>query len=170
MFSIFRFNVQGAHLNAAKLIVKKDEVLCAKEGWLYGSFHVLRSITPDDADGRLLLRNLFGGAGSVLIAKSHSPLSGIYEALVDSVEDSRVILKLSAQCCEDLGLTNNSDTIVDVQFRINRLPLCEMHDNIDRLGPEHIRILFPAFSTVALEDTVSSLVVKVADKSSVVIS
>ena len=55
---------------AASLIVKKDEVLCANEGWLYGSFHVLRPITPDDADGRLLLRNLFGSAGSVLIANA----------------------------------------------------------------------------------------------------
>lgn len=150
----FRFNMEGAHLHAASLIVKKDEVLCANEGWLYGSFHVLRPITPDDADGRLLLRNLFGSAGSVLIAKSQCSQSMVYEALVDSVEESRVIVKLSVRCCEDLGLTNNSETIVDVQFRINRLRLCEMHDNIDRLGLEHIRIVFPAFGEVALENNV----------------
>ena len=143
------------HLHAAKLVVKKDEVLCAEEGWLYGAFHVTRPITPDDADGRLLLRNLFSSMGSVLIAKSQHPDSVIYEALVDSVEDSRVILKLSARCCEDLALTDNSHAMVDIQFRINRLPLCEMHDNIDRLGPEHIRILFPAFSNVGLEEKVS---------------
>ncbi|KAJ7378398.1 hypothetical protein OS493_023654 [Desmophyllum pertusum] len=149
------FNVQGVHLHAAKLVVKKDDFLCAQEGWLYGSFHVSRPITPDNADGQLLLRNLLRSMGSVLIAKTQSPDSVVYEALVDSVEDSRVILKLSVQCCEDLALTDNSDATVDVQFRINRLPLCEMHDNIDRLGPEHIRILFPAFSSVGLEEKVN---------------
>ncbi|KAJ7378405.1 helicase [Desmophyllum pertusum] len=149
------FNVQGVHLHAAKLVVKKDDFLCAQEGWLYGSFHVSRPITPDNADGKLLLRNLLRSMGSVLIAKTQSPDSVVYEALVDSVEDSRVILKLSVQCCEDLALTDNSDATVDVQFRINRLPLCEMHDNIDRLGPEHIRILFPAFSSVGLEEKVN---------------
>ena len=143
------------NLNAAKLVVKKDEVLCAQEGWLYGSFHVTRPITPDDADGRLLLRNIFSSMGLVLITKSQSCNALVYEALVDSVEDNRVILKLSARCCEDLALTNNSEALVDVQFCINRLPLCEMHDNIDRLGPEHIRILFPAFSNVGLEEKVS---------------
>ena len=136
--------------------MKTDDVLCAQEGWLYGSFHVSRPITPDDADGRLLLRNLFGSIGSVLIAKTQSPDSVVYEAFVDSIEDNRVILKLSAQCCEDLALTNNSDVTVDVQFHISRLPLCEMHDNIDRLGPEHVRILFPEFSSVGLEENVSS--------------
>lgn len=153
---LYSFNVQGVNMYATKLLVKTDEVLCAQEGWLYGSFHVSRPITPDDANGRLLLRNLFGSMGSVLIAKSQIPDSVVYEALVDSVEDSRVILKLSSRCCEDLALSNNSDVTVDVQFHINRLPLCEMHDNINRLGPEHVRILFPEFSSVGLAEKVRS--------------
>ena len=153
---LYSFNVQGVNLSATQLLVKTDEVLCAEERWLYGSFNVSRSVTPDDAGGRLLLRNLFGSVGSVLIAKTQSPDSVIYEALVDSVEESRVILKLSSRCCEDLALSNNSDVTVDVQFHINRLPLCEMHDNIDRLGPEHVRILFPEFSSVGLQEKVRS--------------
>ena len=155
MLLFYSFNVQGANLYATQMIVKwTGEVVCAQEGWLYGSFHVSRPITPDDADGRLLRRNLFGSTGSVLIAKSQSPCSVVYEALVDSVEDSRVILKLSSRCCKDLMLSNNSDVTVDVQFHIDRLPLCEMHDNIDRLGPEHVQILFPEFSSVGLEEKV----------------
>ena len=146
------FNVQEISLYTSKLVAKKDEVVCAHEGWLYGSFHVKRPITPDDAQGRLLLRNLFRSSGSVLIAK-HNADSVIYEALVDSVEDSRVILKLSEKCCKDLTLSHGGFITVDVQFHINRLPLCEMHDNIDRLGPEHFRILFPELS-VGLEDKV----------------
>lgn len=80
----------------------------------------------------------------------------IYEALVESVEESRVILKLPARFCGDLGLNDNSKITVDIQFQINRLPLCEMHDAIDRLGPQHIRILFPAFSRVVQEEKVST--------------
>ena len=156
LFSLFcSYNVQSTNLHASKFVVKRDEVLSAQEGWLYGSFHVTRPITPDDADGRLLLRNLFATSGSVLISQSHCPNSTVYEALVESVEESRVILKLSARCCGDLGLNDNSQITVDIQFQINRLPLCEMHDAIDRLGPEHIRILFPAFSRVGQEEDVS---------------
>ena len=155
LFILYSFNVQSTNLHATKFVVKRDEVLSAQEGWLYGSFHVSRPITPDDADGRLLLRNLFRSLGSVLISKSHCPNSVVYEAFVESVEERRVILKLSARCCGDLGLTDNSESTVDVQFHINRLPLCEMHDAIDRLGPQHIRILFPAISSVGLEEKVS---------------
>ncbi|XP_068760491.1 3'-5' exoribonuclease HELZ2-like isoform X4 [Montipora capricornis] len=139
---IARFNVHQVPSQAAKRVVKKEEVLCAQEGWLYGSFHVARPITPDDADGRLMLRNLFRSLGTVLLAKSEGD-SVIYEALVDSVEDSRVILKLSQRCCKELDLSDNSCVTVDIQFHINRLAFCEMHDNIDRLGREHFRILFP---------------------------
>ncbi|XP_015780761.1 PREDICTED: uncharacterized protein LOC107358681 [Acropora digitifera] len=135
---IASFNVQETSLQVAKLIVKREEVLCAQGDWLYGSFHVTRSITPDDAEGRLLMRTL----GTVLIAKSDEG-SVVYEALVDSVEDSRIIVKLSKRCCEELKLSNSSSITVDIQFYINRLPLCEMHDSIERLGPEHFRIVFP---------------------------
>lgn len=148
------FNAQEIKLHASKLIVKKHEVLCAQEGWLYGSFHVVRPITPDDAQGRLLLRNLFSGLGSVLIARSQKD-SVAYEAFVDSVEDSRVIIKLSERCCKELKLSHNTFVTVDLQFHINRLPLCEMHDNIDRLGPEHFRILFPELSSAGSEEKAS---------------
>ena len=141
------------NLHATKLVVKKDEVLHAQEEWLYGSFHVSRPITPDDAQGRLLMRNLFKSFGSVLIAKSQKN-SVVYEVLVDSVEDSRVILKLSERCCKDLELSNNTSLTVDVQFHINRLPFCEMHDSIDRLGPEHFRILFPEITSTVLQEKV----------------
>ena len=149
------FNVHQVPLQAAKLVVKKEEVLCAQEGWLYGSFHVARPITPDDADGRLLLRNLFRSLGTVLLAKSEGD-SVIYEALVDSVEDSRVILKLSQRCCKELDLSDNSCVTVDIQFHINRLAFCEMHDNIDRLGPEHFRILFPELGNSSSQQEVIS--------------
>ena len=71
---------------------------------------------------------------------------------MDSVEDSRVIIKLSDRCCKELELSHNTFVTVDLQFHINRLPLCEMHDNIDRLGPEHFRILFPELSSTGSEE------------------
>ena len=145
------FNVQQTSLQVAKLIVKREEVLCAQGDWLYGSFHVTRSITPDDAEGRLLMRTL----GTVLIAKSDEE-SVVYEALVDSVEDSRIIVKLSKRCCEELKLSNSSSLTVDIQFYINRHPLCEMHDSIDRLGPEHFRIVFPELGNRNSEKEVMS--------------
>ena len=109
---------------------------------LFGQFKVPCWISPDDAAGRLLLRT----KGTVLLGFGGQP-SEVYEALIEKIEDDSVTVRLSAQCCLELSLAAAQVVKVEAQFQVNRVPLCEMHDNIDRLKPEHIeRILFPTLS------------------------
>ena len=112
----------------------------SKDGELFGQIAVPFPITPDDAAGRLLIRNTSGGR--VLLRPCNGDQKTVYEALIKSIDHEKVVVTLSQQFCSEIGLGNNS-VEVDVQFQINRTPLCEMHDAIDRLGPEHGRILFP---------------------------
>ena len=67
----------------------------------------------------------------------------VYEALVEKVDNASIVLKLSSHMCSDLHLTNNALISVDVQFQLNRQPLCEWHAAIDRLGSTQRSLLFP---------------------------
>ena len=67
----------------------------------------------------------------------------VYEAVVEKVKNECVALKFSSQICSDLNVSVGGQIFVDVQFQLNRKPLCEWHAAIDRLGPIQLRLLFP---------------------------
>lgn len=94
---------------------------------------------PDDAAGRLLIRNV----QSAWLRLAGSSSQRVYETLLEKVENASIVLKLPSQICLDLQLTDTGKISVDVQFQLNRQPLCEWHAAIDRLGAIHRRLLFP---------------------------
>lgn len=122
---------------------ERSGVTYAGNGELFGilKFHKHESLQLDDTAGRLLTRIV----QSAWLRLSGSNLKKVYEARVEAVEiySERVTLKLSSQLCLDLKLTNNGDVTVDIQFQLNRQPLCEWHTAIDKLGPVHLNLLFP---------------------------
>ena len=141
---ICRFNAKDATMVPSKMMKAATDVgyRWAQGEELFGQFKVPCSISPDDTAGRLLLRT----RGAVLLRFGGQP-SEVYEALIEKIEDDSVTVRLSAQCCRELSLAVAKVVKVEAQFQVNRVPLCEMHDNIDRLKPEHIeRILFPTLS------------------------
>ena len=113
----------------------------AENGELFGilKFQENETFQPDDAAGRLLIRNV----KCAWLKTAGSISQKVYEVLVQKVDNESVTLKLSSQMCLDLQLTESSQISVDVQFQLNRQPLCEWHTAIDRLGPIQLRLLFP---------------------------
>ena len=120
---------------------KRSEMIFAAKGELYGviQFQETGTPQPDDAAGRLLIRNV----QSAWLRLADSSSKRVYEALVENVDTTSIVLKLSSQICLDLHLTKTGKVSVDIQFQLNRQPLCEWHDAIDRLGPVHRSMLFP---------------------------
>ena len=112
-------------------------MLFAENGELFGILKFL--LQPDDAAGRLLIRNV--KCAWLKMAGSNS--QKVYEVLVQKVESESVVLKLSSQMCLDLHLSDAGNISVDAQFQLNRQPLCEWHAAIDRLGPIQLSLLFP---------------------------
>ncbi|XP_020604461.1 helicase with zinc finger domain 2-like isoform X3 [Orbicella faveolata] len=110
-------------------------------GELFGivQFHENESLQPDDAAGRLLIRKV----NSAWIKMARSSSQKAYEALLQKVENECVALKLSSQMCADLNVSDGGQIYVDVQFQLNRKPLCDWHAAIDRLGPIQLCLLFP---------------------------
>ena len=105
-------------------------------------FQENESLQPDDAAGRLLTRNV----NSAWIKMAGSSSQKVYETLVQKIENDCVALKLSPQTCLDLKVSEGVQIVVDVQFQLNRKPLCDWHAAIDRLGPLQLRLLFPTRS------------------------
>ena len=111
----------------------------AGSGELFGILQFQESLQPDDAASRLLVRNV----NCAWIKMVGSSSQKVYEAVVEKVENERVALKFSSQICSDLNVSVGGQIFVDVQFQLNRKPLCEWHAAIDRLGPIQLRLLFP---------------------------
>ena len=98
------------------------------------------ALRPDDAAGRLLYRNV----NSVWLQLSQSVSKTVYEAAVEKVESERVVLRMSSKACSDLKLFDICDVSVNAQFQLNRWPICEMHEAVDRLTPGQLkRLVFP---------------------------
>ena len=121
----------------------------AESGELFGilKFQENESLQPDDAASRLLIRNVT----SAWIKMASSSSQKVYESLVQKVENDCVALKLSPKMCLDLKVSEGVQILVDVQFQLNRKPLCDWHAAIDRLGPLQLRLLFPTPSAPQIQ-------------------
>ena len=142
LFLLLSFVLQNVQLECQQSISNDwSGVLYARSGELFGilKFQENESLQPDDAASRLLIRNV----NSAWIKVAGSSSQKVYEALVQKVENDCVALKLSPQTCSDLKISEGGQIVVDVQFQLNRKPLCDWHAAIDRLGPLQLRLLFP---------------------------
>ncbi|XP_033886349.3 probable helicase with zinc finger domain [Acipenser ruthenus] len=116
-------------------------------------------ITRDTAAGRLVTDTVT----SVLLMpvgrrKGPCPAPGskekVYEALLEDRSREYLLLRLAKECCEDLKLQPDKDLLVELQFQLNRLPLCEMHYALDTF--QDCSLLFPDLSTVVLPPPLNS--------------
>ena len=115
---------------------------CALENELFGILQLQGedALRPDDAAGRLLYRNV----NSIWLQLSQIVSNKVYEAPVEKVENERVVLRMSSKACSDLNLFDTCDVSVNAQFQLNRWPICEMHEVVDRLTPGQLeRLVFP---------------------------
>ncbi|XP_070570218.1 3'-5' exoribonuclease HELZ2-like [Ptychodera flava] len=126
---------------------KGTTTLYAPNGELYGEVELNQELSDDYAAGRILLRSV----NTVLVKPCNSAAEVVYEAKVVSNEDftgidkHTVFIQLSKQFCEALGLHDQKEIEVEIQFRINRLPFCRQHYAVDLLTEEKLQCIFPHF-------------------------
>ncbi|CAG06126.1 unnamed protein product, partial [Tetraodon nigroviridis] len=65
----------------------------------------------------------------------------VYEAVIEEKTKDYIFLRICKDCCIELGLQPDGELQVELQFQLNRLPLCEMHYALDRVKDN--TILFP---------------------------
>lgn len=71
----------------------------------------------------------------------HKPKRRIYEVLIEDKTKREIFLRFSETAVAALNLTDEEEVTVEVQFQLNRLPLCEMHAALDRLTS--LEMIFP---------------------------
>ncbi|XP_072098762.1 probable helicase with zinc finger domain isoform X1 [Mobula birostris] len=117
----------------------------AQNGQLFARFKLTETLSEETLAGRLVMTKV----NSVLllpITKERSmQVQGtkekVYEAMIEEKTKECIYLRLTKECCEELKLRADREIQVELQFQLNRLPLCEMHYALDRIKDNSI--LFP---------------------------
>ncbi|XP_062401622.1 helicase with zinc finger domain 2 [Sardina pilchardus] len=141
---VCRLNLQGTITLSNTLNDIRFGLKIACDGELFGTLPVCHALTPDTPEGFMLRR----GVESVLVGEVTANDQGqrVYEAVIlkDTANVKEIHLRLSRECCSDLGLQKNQTREMEVQFQLNRLWFCEMHKAIDLL-PD-LQYVLPDFS------------------------
>uniref|UniRef100_A0A7N6BP44 Probable helicase with zinc finger domain n=1 Tax=Anabas testudineus TaxID=64144 RepID=A0A7N6BP44_ANATE len=124
----------------------------AQNGQLFARFKLTETLSEDTLAGRLVMTKV----NSVLLLPlgregiSSQPPPGVkervYEAVIEEKTKEYIFLRICKDCCDELGLLPDRELQVELQFQLNRLPLCEMHYALDRIKDN--TILFPDISLV----------------------
>ncbi|KAG8129284.1 hypothetical protein E2320_016421 [Naja naja] len=120
----------------------------AQNGQLFGRFKLTETLSEDTLAGRLVMTKV-NAVYLLPITKEKSGLTQgtkekVYEAIIEEKTKEYIFLRISRDCCEELNLRADCEMQVELQFQLNRLPLCEMHYALDRIKDNGI--LFPDVS------------------------
>ncbi|XP_012893338.1 PREDICTED: probable helicase with zinc finger domain isoform X1 [Dipodomys ordii] len=117
----------------------------AQNGQLFGRFKLTETLSEDTLAGRLVMTKV--NAVYLLpvpkekLIQTQGTKEKVYEATIEEKTKEYIFLRISRECCEELNLRPDCDIQVELQFQLNRLPLCEMHYALDRIKDNGV--LFP---------------------------
>ncbi|XP_069511137.1 probable helicase with zinc finger domain isoform X3 [Ambystoma mexicanum] len=117
----------------------------AQNGQLFGRFKLTETLSEDTLAGRLVMTKV-NAVYLLPVAKEKSVQSQgtkekVYEAVIEEKTKDYIFLRICRDCCEELKLRADREMQVELQFQLNRLPLCEMHYALDRIKENSF--LFP---------------------------
>ncbi|XP_073704971.1 3'-5' exoribonuclease HELZ2 [Garra rufa] len=109
---------------------------------LFATLKVPCSLTPDAPEGLMLKRGVQMALVNCIPAKASESVehrNNVYEALVlkQAVGEYHISLHLSAQCVSELQLKKETWCKMEVQFQLDRLSFCQIHQAIDYLPDLH---------------------------------
>ncbi|XP_044529899.1 probable helicase with zinc finger domain isoform X2 [Gracilinanus agilis] len=120
----------------------------AQNGQLFGRFKLTETLSEDTLAGRLVMTKV--NAVYLLpitkekLVQTQGTKEKVFEAAIEEKTKDYIFLRISRECCEELNLRADCEMQVELQFQLNRLPLCEMHYALERIRDNGI--LFPDVS------------------------
>ncbi|CAI9614935.1 unnamed protein product, partial [Staurois parvus] len=122
----------------------------AQNGQLFGRFKLTETLSEDTLAGRQVVMTKVNAVYVLPVSKDKSPQSQgskekVFEALIEEKTKEYIFLRICKDCCEELRLRADREMQVELQFQLNRQPLCEMHFALDRIRDNGI--LFPEISS-----------------------
>ncbi|XP_061684668.1 probable helicase with zinc finger domain isoform X2 [Syngnathoides biaculeatus] len=127
----------------------------AQNGQLFARFKLTKTLSEDTLAGRLVMTKVNSvlflplGWEGVISQPPPGVKERVYEAVIEEKTKEYIFLRICKNCCDELGLLPDRKIQVELQFQLNRLPLCEMHYALDRIkDSKDNRILFPDVTLV----------------------
>nr|XP_699251.2 helicase with zinc finger domain 2 [Danio rerio] len=138
---ISRLNVCGT-VSLSNHLSDAMSLFYAAPGKLFANLKVSCSLTPDSPEGVVLKRGVqmaLVNCKSTKASMSAEHRNHVYEAFVmkETVGEGHLSLELSTQCVSELELRKETTCEMEVQFQLNRLSFCQIHQAIDRLPDLH---------------------------------
>jgi hypothetical protein len=132
-----------------------DKTIFAQRGELFGEIYLSDYLVMDEVAGHLINRSVM----SVILRPKvkHSQSNRVYECSIKLKTSQSVIIKLNEVLCKDYVFVIGQEIYIDVKFRYNRLPMCEMHQAID-MCKEKTKVLLPNVKNVSYTDKVCNTV------------
>ncbi|MGH0141509.1 UNVERIFIED_CONTAM: hypothetical protein FKN15_043082 [Acipenser sinensis] len=126
----------------------------AQNGQLFARFKLTETLSEDTLAGRLVMTKVNSVLLLPLTKEKSSQAPGtkekVYEAAIEDKTKDFIFLRVCKDCCEELKLRPDRELQVvnvcsvlqvELQFQLNRAPLCEMHYALDRIKDNSI--MFP---------------------------
>ena len=124
----------------------------SRPGELFGKLELSSEISEDSLHGRLVLSNCNTILVSPVLESPENgsaeggkdvskPVRQVYEVLIEDKTKKEIYLRFSERAVTDLRLDDDEEVTLEVQFQLNRLPLCEMHVALDRIPS--MDLIFP---------------------------
>ncbi|KAK3765648.1 hypothetical protein RRG08_063685 [Elysia crispata] len=152
---ISRFNVTTSLQLVNRFLLMPSTLSTAKyahDGELFARMKLEDDLSEDSMGGRLVLQS--SHVAWVAEAKKEKP-EKVYEAVIEDKGKNFIFMRLSKACVEELGLSCDQEFNAQIQFQLNRLPMCERHYAVDRLPT--LDIVFPQLNSMpaklALDDS-----------------
>lgn len=124
------------------------EAYYAQGGELFACLRLDAHITEDTAAGRLVLQNCqlvwLAPVRTADTEEGRPAKPRVYELPIQLAKKDRVYIRLTRECVNEFKLKPDTSIDAEVQFLLDRLPLCEMHYAVDKLPMASL--VFPDFS------------------------
>ena len=139
-------------MNVVNTFTSPESTDYAAKGEFFGEIYLSDYLVMDEVAGHIINRSVMSVILRLKMGKSHR--KKVYECFIKFKTSHLVVVKLNEVLCKDYTFTNDQVVQIDLKFRYNRLPFCEMHQAID-MCKEKTYIMLPNVKNVSYKDRVS---------------
>ncbi|XP_028391332.1 LOW QUALITY PROTEIN: uncharacterized protein LOC114516140 [Dendronephthya gigantea] len=137
---VARYDIQDGFMQVVNKFACAEGTVFALPGEMFGVIDLPDYLVMDEVAGHLINRSVMSVILRLKLEKSHR--NRVYECNIKSKTSQSVIIKLNEELCKDYDFAYDQVVQIDLKFKYNRRPMCEMHQAID-LCREKTDILLP---------------------------
>ena len=148
-----RYDIQNGAMKIVNCFQSTSETVFARQGELFGEIYLSDYLVMDEVAGHLINRSVMSVIVRPKMTRSRS--KKVYECSIKLKTSQSVIIKLNEALLNDYGFQKDQEIYIDVKFRYNRVPMCEMHQAID-MCKQKTEVLLPNLKNVSYKSKVSN--------------